>query len=206
MLYGLETHQIEPPFRGASPCDVLPQSTQTAHNEALRQAHLAATTAALHRSAGGGDTNTSLALPQLKQVASGTLGSPFNEQQQHQHGDGLGVIGNQSVPIVKQPVPKRNGHNKGRTSSSSINKKQSFPNKVDNSVNSSNITLNAVTKAPRQESTRKISSSNGNAKKPPVSNARYNNGSAERARKMSNASEKSVKKDDLLDRLADALK
>lgn len=227
MLYGLDNNnndENEPTsFRGKSP-------VQLAHNEAMRQHQKALSqrrNSIIDNNNGNG--NESLHLPKVRNVSSGTLGSPFNEQQQQQQAAVLnptaGVVehgnkkaGVQTVPIVKQPVPKKassrdraassttnvsaGGIGKGRPNKDNTKSKQAFPSKVDTSMNSSNTTLSGV----GQTVKRTVAS---RTKKPPVSNStRYNNtfNGSVRGRKASNASEKSIKKDDLLDRLADALK
>lgn len=215
MLYGIE-HDSEPPFRGISP-------VQLAHNEAMRQHQQAISQrrASITHQDSNNNNVGSLPVPKVRNVSSGTLGSPFNEQQQQTSNlptsavaeHGTNAIGIQTVPIVKQPIPKKSSSRdrtatidaagKGRPDNKRSNTtKQVFPSKIDTSMNSSNATLSAV----GQTAGKKSSSSRN--KKPPVSNAtRYTGGNGTvRGRKASDASERSVKKDDLLDRLADALK
>jgi hypothetical protein len=106
---------------------------------------------------------------------------------------------------------------------------QAFPTlKVDTSMNSSNTTLAGAgpgagatatgghngnsNGSGRRSASKNETNKSSNQKKPPSSNARYISGAtagagvAGRGRTTSAASDQSIKKDDLLDRLADALK
>lgn len=231
MLYGIDldssTSQLfdninatpEPPFRGNTNSPAL-----LAHNEALRQHQEALQREqAIQRQRDAANNANNSALLGVRKVASGTLGSPFKDGQAQTgtqvHGLAATAAANaaaaagaaqsqNTVPIVKKPVPRvRSGTasatnseaGKGRPDSKA---KQAFPSKLDTSMNSSNTTLAGASgnnARARNEAAR--------SKKPPSSNNRYLTGAAaNRARKTSDASEKSIRKDDLLDRLADALK
>lgn len=226
------SHQslAEPPFRGSNTASPIPASlAQLAHNEALRQHQQALLSQSQHQQQqqrNSKDATALLGVPNVRKVSSGTLGSPFNEQGQAQGGvqgtttatagsggNAATVAASQyNVPIVRQPVPKK--HTTTKTSNKAIGKglpdskaKQAFPSAQDTSMNSSNTTLNNNgTRNVKNE----LSSSTTRNKKPPSSNARYISGAAAgtvgRGRKASDASERSIRKDDLLDRLADALK
>lgn len=227
---------IEPPFRGSNTTSPIPPAAtslaQLAHNEALRQHQQALLSQSQHhqqqqQQRNSNDATGLLGVPNVKKVSSGTLGSPFNEQGQAQTGvqgvptaagnggNAAAVVGSQNnVPIVRQPVPKKHtasSSNKAIGKGRPDNKaKQAFPSAQDTSMNSSNTTLNNNNNGTRNVKN-ELSSSTSRNKKPPSSNARYISGAAAagtvgRGRKTSDASERSIRKDDLLDRLADALK
>ena len=213
MLYGIDDNY--------QPID--PNGPMTlAHNEAMRQ-HQKALLDRRENNSNNDNDNALLGIPKVKKVSSGTLGSPFNQQQQQlatgaPGATGTSAIGVQTVPIIKQPTPKRlssrdktnltslsasGRHRQDKNLSNSNLSKQAFPSKSgDDSMDPSVITLTGAGVG----SGRKDPSSRN--KKPPSSNARYNTGNSTtvRGRKSSDASERSVKKDDLLGKLSDALR
>lgn len=228
-----EHENYEPPFRGASPVQLAHNEAMRQHQKALRRASASAGENAALLALPNVKKVSSVTLgspfneQQQQQQAQAQAAAAFNANHHHinnNNNGGTAGVGVQTVPYIKQPVPNKKS-SKGRTlattndigkgrpdkvTSSNSRSKHVFPsdnnhnnNKADTSMNSSNMTLNGAGAGKHTSS-----ASASRSKKPPVSNARYTSGAGtmQRNRKMSDASEKSVKKDDLLDRLADALK